>query len=358
MKSTEKIKNTRNIGLDALRGLGIFYIVGLFHLFDYTDFLPDYKNFITYGIASIVLGSLVLISGYFSGKSAAKYSSFKRVHTFYQKKILRIYPLFLLALFLFHLTDISGKAKLIKASFLFSIFQNSSPRTLWFIPMIMMFYLLTPFLILLSKNAIKYWLGCASLFGLLLCYQYFSNGMLDIRLALYLPTFTLGVYMSTPDPIATTIWSLKTEKILYFLFPIIFLISANSPSLHELEFLDSIFTIGVKVLEISVGALLLFKVFPKISPIFEQNEKIKNVLMFLSYSSFSMYLFHRPIFKVFNLIYFPNSEFNQFLYLFFGVVPAIMIISFLIQKGYDLTLQFIDNTIAQRRMAIQDLGES
>jgi fucose 4-O-acetylase-like acetyltransferase len=55
----------RNIGIDFLRGASVIYIVGFWHLLDYTKAIPVYRNFITQRITYIILGSFVFISGYF-----------------------------------------------------------------------------------------------------------------------------------------------------------------------------------------------------------------------------------------------------------------------------------------------------
>jgi peptidoglycan/LPS O-acetylase OafA/YrhL len=58
----------RNIGIDLLRGCCILYIVGFWHLMNYTDAFPGYSNLATDKITAIILGAFVFISGFFIGK--------------------------------------------------------------------------------------------------------------------------------------------------------------------------------------------------------------------------------------------------------------------------------------------------
>ena len=56
----------RNIGLDLLRGASILYIVGFWHMLNYTKTIN--KIFISYRLTYIILGTFVFVSGYFIGQ--------------------------------------------------------------------------------------------------------------------------------------------------------------------------------------------------------------------------------------------------------------------------------------------------
>lgn len=53
----------RNTGIDVLRGLSMLYIVGFWHLLEYTHAI-QYQNLITHRITWITLGIFFFISGY------------------------------------------------------------------------------------------------------------------------------------------------------------------------------------------------------------------------------------------------------------------------------------------------------
>ena len=61
----------------------------------------------------------------------------------------------------------------------------------------------------------------------------------------------------------------------------------------------------------------------------------------VGYSSFVMYLIHRPVLVTMKGLYFPGTEFLQFIYLVFVCLPLIVFSSWLIQRSYDNTLPFL-----------------
>ena len=66
MKENKKPKI--NLTINLIRALSIMYIIGFWHLFNYTDAFFSYKNVITIRLTYIVLGVFYsAISGYFIG---------------------------------------------------------------------------------------------------------------------------------------------------------------------------------------------------------------------------------------------------------------------------------------------------
>ena len=93
-------KINRNFGIDLLRCSSIFYIVGFWHLLSYTDAIHDYNNVVTFRITLIILGTFVFISGYLIGTKNIELKK-QSLISFYFNRVLRIYPLFLLSIFIF-----------------------------------------------------------------------------------------------------------------------------------------------------------------------------------------------------------------------------------------------------------------
>jgi surface polysaccharide O-acyltransferase-like enzyme len=76
----------------------------------------------------------------------------------------------------------------------------------------------------------------------------------------------------------------------------------------------------------------LFEIFDKIKL---SNDKAKNFITKLSYSSYCMYLFHRPVYIFLKKMYFPFDSLSQLFYLLFFCVPFIILLSYIIQYSYD-----------------------
>jgi peptidoglycan/LPS O-acetylase OafA/YrhL len=121
MTKTERIE--RSFAIDLLRVIVIFYVVGFWHLFDYTSAFPLYENELTTRLTYLFLGVFTLISSYLIGLNRA--SQKKSAFHFYKKKPTRIYPLYFLALGSFYLFGIDNTSTLGKSVFYFSCQINS-----------------------------------------------------------------------------------------------------------------------------------------------------------------------------------------------------------------------------------------
>lgn len=81
----------RVIFLDCARALCMIWIVGFWHMQEYTNL--SLTGIFFSNITNGVLATFTLISGYFLGQK--NISSIQDTVTFYKKRLLRFYPLFL-----------------------------------------------------------------------------------------------------------------------------------------------------------------------------------------------------------------------------------------------------------------------
>lgn len=140
----------RIIGIDIIRAFSMLWIVGFWHLLNYTDALPNYNNPITVMITRFALGSFVFISGYLIG---IKYSSNTlHLQKFFRSRFLRIYPLYFFSIVVFSVLYNWSLDLFLKASFFLSMFSPPAPPTLWFITMIGLFYILSPMISILIQK--------------------------------------------------------------------------------------------------------------------------------------------------------------------------------------------------------------
>ncbi|MFA5983600.1 MAG: acyltransferase family protein [Methylococcaceae bacterium] len=306
--------------IDTLRGFSVLYIVGFWHLMNYTDAFPNYANFITMRITVSVLALFVFLSGYLMSNTKLDLE-IKIIKVFYIKRFLRIYPLYVFSLFLFFLLHLSNKITLIKAGLLISMFYGPPPPTLWFITMIIVFYLLTPLLIS-AKNTSKLLFRGIVLMLLMMLLSYISPKS-DPRLLIYFPAFISGIYMAKSDHLSKGF----ITKILVLLFgSVVLSVQVNeAPEVSYASIPLAIFS-----------PLAIFYIFSSIKlPI---NSLVKHI----SYAGYVMYLIHRPIYELMLLVYYRfltmysfNMETLKVGYLIFICLPVIVVISYFVQKSYD-----------------------
>lgn len=204
----------RIIHLDFLRGACTLYIVGFWHMMEYSEASQNHMNFAAIKLMQIALGTFVFISGYFIGLNNLDISR-HNVILFYKKSFLRIYPLYFFAIALYAIFHLSNLTTLIKAASMISMFAKPAPITLWFITMLMSFYIISPFIIVVcsTMHPYKFILYFFLLIGCLLTYSYLTE-LLDLRLVRYFPSFVLGIFLATNKNKDVP----QNNYILYFLF--------------------------------------------------------------------------------------------------------------------------------------------
>lgn len=262
-------------------------------------------------------------------KKRGKIVATQDLKLFYVKRALRIYPLYFFSIILFWLLEISDSLTLIKATFLISVFFKPSPPTLWFITMIIVYYILAPFLIdeckkLRIKRLIFYY---ALATAVLLAYDSYTD-FLDDRILIYFPAFLLGIYTAE-----NRIKTFNKKIIFGFLF---FGFWVFIISLHRNFSQHYYFYFFIKL---TIASTVPFYIFKFLKNYTVSSLKLKKIIIYLSYSSYAMYLFHRPGYLVLKKLYFPDTLFYELIYLMFFCLPCIFIFSYSLQKVYDMIIK-------------------
>lgn len=310
----------RNIAIDLLRVLCIGYIVGYWHLIPYTDWLPGYANAVTEAIKDIALGTFVFSSGLLLARRDLRLRR-EELSEFYRRRVLRIYPLYLLALLLFGATGLAAWDVLLRAALLISMFAPPAPPTLWFVTMIMLFYLLTPLLIAAAHRTGYFLATGVGLYAACLGYDACVQPM-DSRLFLFFPAFALGVYVQR---IGTAHGFLQRRR-LYLLALLIPAFFAGLPDGRGFDTLTSVLRAPLAMLGAALCVVYAERWGGRLHSPF---------ILLLSYASFGVYLFHRLVFKAAIALYYPAEGFAQALYLLAVAVPASFVIAYALQKRYD-----------------------
>ena len=187
----------RDYRFDVARVVCMTFIVAFVHLYAYI--YPVYKS--AYYIPACAtltdacLGLFTFVSGYLLGK---KYVFGKHgncsIWTFYKKRILRIIPLFVLSVFVLWLIDFNDTKSSINGLLCISPFVKPRPLTLWYIPVILLCYSITP---LVSRSSLK-WRICSSIFivGYLALLERLISSI-DKRLMFNMVFYLVGVVSSS-----------------------------------------------------------------------------------------------------------------------------------------------------------------
>lgn len=304
----------RNIAVDVLRVASIFYIVGFWHLMGYSESGAWANNEVTERLVVTCLATFVFISGLLLG--AKKPSS---LIGFYASRFWRIYVPFIFATLLFMAVHYGDKVTLLKGLFLWGMLDEPAAPTLWFANMIVLFYLLAPFLIQLKDRIGWYAATCALILGTLFAWNHVS-GSLDSRLMLYFLCFAVGIALPNDQP-------LKNPKIAVGLVLAagVSLILTRKLPMGAIQFNPRLIPWA---LFSSAGILSCLSILGR-----GWNQNL--VLGFLSTASFFMYLLHRPIYKLLLEILPVQRGARVIWELLLIGLPLVVVLSWALQKLYD-----------------------
>ena len=307
----------RDGAIDLLRALLIVYVIAYLHLGGYIADGRQHVHWATVAITNVVLGTFTFLSGYVLGIWKGPASGAALAH-FYGRRLLRIYPLYLLALTGFVLLWLCDLQTAVKAVFSLSMFWPEPPMTLWFVTMIIVCYALAPALLIPSPR--RSLLMAAGLWLAMLAFNFGVHEM-DPRMLTQFAAFVAGISCRRFElrRVAGDHLSLLTAAFSAALIAAI--ATLHRPLLGAL----------VAVPSVMLGPTLLLAVadrgFGELSR--------HRIIAFLSYVSFSAYLFHRIVFELVRRLAWPAQEWAQWLVLLVIGVPTVLMASALIQSGFD-----------------------
>jgi peptidoglycan/LPS O-acetylase OafA/YrhL len=327
----------RHGAIDLLRGGSMLYIVGFWHLLGYVDGIDGYKNGVTYPLTIAVLGLFTLMAGCLAGRRAVH--GLDDLRHYYRARAIRILPPYALALVLFVPTGLLQWTDVPRGLLLLPAFDGQPLRTLWYVNILLVFYGLAPLLLmlrhrLLAAGARGGWAlglvgGCSVLALVLLVWL--CPG-LDPRFALYFPAFATGLLLSAPllDPQRRAFTRLQRA-----------ILAAAAVAAVA-------FTFGVagRDFETSLRSLPMATLLPVLMVLGSSRRwhdlNLPGWLQAVSYASYFMYLFHRPILRVVTDTAIGLSAPQPWiLLLILGAVgmPLVVAISWWGQRLYDQSLK-------------------
>ena len=152
--------------------MAICYIVMVRHIDDYASEM--FQCQLVVNLTYVSLGIFVYISGYLLASNNASFNSITDIKGFLINRVLRIYPLYALALMIFYFLSMINYHQLYSGLLLYNLFNGEYILTLWYISMIILFYIIYIVLNYKSKG-LRMWF--ISLFIFLLLMRRLKNSV-------------------------------------------------------------------------------------------------------------------------------------------------------------------------------------
>jgi len=327
----------RLLEFDFMKSVAIVLVL-LQHLPDYGIGLlvpiRDYFHF-----AHLGLGLFIFISGYllYNNNPHIRLSN---VFTFYRKRLIRIYPLYLAALvsffLIFEIVSVYLGFDFVSAfnrnliSYIIHVFSAQvllAPKyvepllTLWYIGLILLYYLLYPVLIIRSRSLNDIFLRSIVIFLIFGGVHVFFH-VIDERFFLYYFTFITGIIVSNKKIFSHAKFN-RSIPVVLLLYISTFLVYDY---LNELNIFTRLF-----ILYITIMSFTFLMFYTGRSLLHISSGRLQNIFLAISTSSYCVYLFHRPILSLFygaSLVLGPTVS---GLVVIFVSIPATFIIGYYIQ---------------------------
>lgn len=316
----------RDYRFDVARVLCMSFIVVFVHLWAYIH--PEVTSAIyVHPVFDILtnscLGLFTFASGYLLG---GKYSFGKdgntKIWPFYKKRILRIIPLFLLAALVLYLIGFNNARATLNGALCISPFIKPRPMTLWYIPVIMCCYLITP---LVCRKSFYWRLGSAVILFVVMVLLWKLYPSIDLRLLFNLVFYLIGLVTAPYFD-----WSFKRFPFLKWITITVFIVLLVITHFRELGELVKLGFSGIGVFALLFVSEYLAKL------VYNKDNILTKLIAYVSYASMTCYMFHRLFFWSGEFLWNPSNPSVKWLYMAGIVYPVMIVLSYYIQRGYDL----------------------
>ena len=337
------VKKYRINYLDFLRALAILFVL-ITHLDTYLINNQLLRMFEPY-FGNFGVGIFIFLSGYVLFLNHPSFHSMEDILIFYKKRIVRIFPLYLIALMVFFMIfalispmfsyqpvmDFGLKNLIIHIlglQILLSPEYATPILTLYFIGLLVIFNFLYPLLIRFSKNITEFFLISLVPFIIFLLLRFFFN-IIDNYFFQYYFVFIFGILFC--HMISTN--NKKWLKLLIVIPAIlVFSLVVSIRNLGAYNFgIDTI--IGYAIFDTVIISFCLIQF--EISKMFidDFSPQIQKLIFNIAFCSYAIYLFHRPIMTIFygSALLLGLPEIIRDLIIIFVAIPAVFIISYYIQ---------------------------
>lgn len=326
----------REYRFDVVRVVCMTYIVTYVHLYGYiypqgrmTSFQPA-----SIALAHACLGLFTFVSGYLLGKKyqfGGKEGS--NIWTFYKKRILRVIPLFVLASIALCFIGLNGMRATINGLLCISPFVDPKPMTLYYIPIILWCYLLTP---LVARHGLKWRVTCSLFLIAVLVAARLLFPSIDSRFVFNVFFYFVGIISASCFD-----WKFKTS---YGTSLKTLAVSAFTLLVAFAMYRSLLYSSATQMAVGFLGVFAILFVCEGISHLlFDSPQPSRNgfrtvgcqLISIISYASMCSYMFHRFFYWAAETIWNPIDTSVKWLYMIVVVYPIILVLSYGIQKCYD-----------------------
>ena len=321
----------RDYRFDVARVLSMSFIVVVAHLYGYiynvksAYFIPECAI-----VTDACLGLFTFISGYLIGNKYI-FSKLQRggVWQFYKKRLLRIIPLFLLSAIVLYLIGFNSVRATLNGILCISPFVKPRPMTLWYIPVILLCYLITP---IVCRKGFFWRFFCSLTIFLVLLVVKKVVPTIDWRFQYNILFYFVGV-VSAPffD------WKFHKTTFVKWLVVVLFIFFLVVSHCYTLN-------VHVKRLFAGVGVFAILFICEGIANVLFNKEKsnvMSRLIINVSYASMVCYMFHRLFFWGGELLWNPSIHWIKWGYMAGIVFPVMIFLSYYIQCGYDKLLNIL-----------------
>lgn len=344
----------RFLVFDLIRFLAVFIIL-FHHLPNYCFNFYDLKNFgINIDLSAwndlntyLGLSLFIFMSGYLINLKKISFPDWTTVGTFLYKRIIRIFPMYYVALILFsYILNIHEPLTIIihifgLQSLLFSKHLPSLP-TLWFVGTILVYYCI--FIICKAEKIRRiYRLLVIVIFPFIVCFASTSFHFMDYRISLYYLIFIFGIYCAESN-ILETPWIKQNTVIITTVFVGIYISCFMLEKTYGIDYFGLIKSYTILNILMFSFILSTYGISNTIAKILKSSKAVQAI----AYASYGMYLFHRPIWfflrKIAQEIMGINNQYMLLMLEVFVGIPIIFVFAYLVQNFYEkYCIQYLQN---------------
>ncbi len=309
----------RDAALDLLRGGAVLYIVGYYHIQEI--WVWRMPGSLAGWLARVALALFCFLSGYLLG-GKTRITDWKSVGNFYWRRLAKIYPLYLAALYAFVQLGLAPRNLFLPSALLVNTLLNWNLLTLWFVSMIFLFYAVTPFY-LWRPRPWKIGLITAALIGVMLVFR-FESQWIDPRLFPNLVAFAFGILLNFAPRLDKAFLQPRRRNLVIAsvaLLVLVFLIGGKGPR-------DNDETHMIFVVYLFLAALPWLIFFSRTAC----RGLSSGLIEFLATASFVLYLSHRIIYHFGEIFYHPASPWLRQSWYLLVLLPVALVFSYGLQK--------------------------
>jgi len=308
----------RLLGFDLARVVAIFVVIGIYHNFGYAG--PYHSE---PAVRVLVYSSLGLFTFLSAFLLASRYSFAEKIEiqSFYKKRVLRVWPLFVISSLMLAVLGFNAWMPTIKGIVGISPFWAPHPTTMWYVAMLISLYIITPVVV---KGEVR--LQCIKAVAVMTVVGLIQIifGTVVPRTFNYFTVYLIGLLLGR-NYYESTMRFLRSKKTL--IISLIWIVLVVVVFFTKNDYLKSFSSV--------VGIIALLNLSLIATEKLSANSFLAKAITTLSYASFCAYLFHREIIWVMFHLYKPKGALPIFLEVLIVAVPLSFLCAYYIQKVYD-----------------------